>query len=118
MIRNLFLIVFFFFGPALVMFMLRNIILLVRIWLFTRVQRRNQSEVIDITPVQPAAISTPRWFYLVAAVLGTATAVAGFMHLQSADSESRQYVPAHVEENGGIVPGYWKMLPPALHPRQ
>jgi len=108
MIRNLLLAIVFFFGPALLLFMLRNILLLLRIWLVARAQR-NQPEIIDITPVErnPA----PRWLYLAAAVLGVATAVAGFMHLQTVDSERRQYVPAHIGEQGQIVQGHWQSLP-------
>ncbi|WP_167631125.1 hypothetical protein [Mariprofundus ferrooxydans] len=111
MIRNLFLALFFFFGPALLMFMLRNIILLLRIWLVVRNQRNQQQDVIDITPVERNR--APRWFYLVAAVLGVASAVAGFMYLQTVDSERRVYVPAHMGQQGEIVPGHWQSLPPA-----
>jgi len=110
MIRTLSLTLFFFFGPALLMFMLRNVILLLRIRSLARSQR-SQPEVIDITPVD--SNPAPRWFYVVAAVLGIASAVAGFIYLQAVDSERRQYVPAHISEQGEIVPGHWQSLPPA-----
>jgi len=111
MIRNLFLALFFFFGPALLLFMLRNIVLLLRIWLAVRSRRNQQPDVIDITPVERNR--APRWFYLAAVVLGVVSAVAGFMYLQRVDSERRQYVPAHMGEQGEIVRGHWQSIPPA-----
>ncbi|HKI62554.1 MAG TPA: hypothetical protein VKA31_09700 [Mariprofundaceae bacterium] len=110
MIRNILVAIVFFFGPALLMFMLRNGILLFRLWLFNRRQRAMQPEVIDITPV-PEKKGASRWFYLLAFLLGLATAVSAFMYLQTADSEPRHYVPAHVGSDGKVVPGKWTDKP-------
>ncbi|TLS65947.1 hypothetical protein FEF65_11535 [Mariprofundus erugo] len=105
MIRNIFLIVVFFFGPALVMFMLRNGLILLRLWLAAR-SRRQQPEIIDVTPVRQTA--APRWFYALAIVLGLIAAAAGFMALQSTATDKRQYIPAHVDAQGELVPGHWQ----------
>ena len=51
MIRSIFVSVLFFFGPALLMFMLRNLFFLTRAWLRLRkIQKKQEHEVIDITP--------------------------------------------------------------------
>jgi len=105
MIRNLFLALFFFFGPALVMFMVRNVLLLLRIWFRARALR-DQPEVIDITPVERTP--APRWFYAAAIVLGLTTAVFGFMRLQGGGAEVRHYIPAHIDAQGELIPGHWQ----------
>ena len=110
MIRNILLAIVFFFGPALLMFMLRNIVLLLRLWLHQRNLRTMEPEVIDITPgveKKPA----PKWFYAMAVALGLAVAVSAFMYLQSVDGEARHYVPAHVGSDGKVMPGHWQNKP-------
>lgn len=103
MIRNLLLAVVFFFGPALLLFMLRNALLLLRLWLR---RRRQEPKVIDVTPVEGGR--APLWFYLLAGLTGLAAAVSVFMYLQQTQSQVvRQYVPAHIGEDGRIVPGHW-----------
>lgn len=101
MIRNLLVALLFFFGPALLMFMLRNIVLLMRLRL-----RSRQPDVIDVTPVGERR--APVWFYVLAGIVGLAAAIAAFLYLQNhTPRESRIYVPAHVGEDGHIVPGHW-----------
>lgn len=87
------------------MFMLRNGLILLRLWFAAR-SRRQQQEIIDVTPVSQT--EAPRWFYVLAVILGLIAATAGFMMLQSSDSNPRQYVPAHVDEHGELVPGHWQ----------
>ncbi len=110
MIRNILLAIVFFFGPALLMFMLRNIVLLLRLRLQQRRQHHGSPEVIDITPTIEKKTAS-RWFYAFAAGLGIAVAVSAFMYLQSVDGEVRHYVPAHVSEDGKLVPGHWQNKP-------
>jgi len=110
MIRNVLLAIVFFFGPALLMFLLRNAVLLLRLWLYHRNNRTLEPEVIDVTPV-PEKSPASRWFYLVAGLLGLAAAVSVFMYLQSVDGELRHYVPAHVASDGKVVPGHWESKP-------
>jgi hypothetical protein len=110
MIRNLLVAIFFFFGPALLLFMLRNAFLLFRLWLVARQKKSQEPEVIDITPVKPA---TPIWFYIAAGVLGLASAAAIFLYLQSVDDTVPQhYIPAYTDDSGRIVPGHWQPIEP------
>jgi sterol desaturase/sphingolipid hydroxylase (fatty acid hydroxylase superfamily) len=110
MIRNLLVAIFFFFGPALLMFMLRNVFLLLRIWRVARQKKSQEPEVIDITPVKP---QTPMWFYIAAGVLGLASAISVFLYLQSIDDMLPQhYVPAYTDDSGQVVPGRWQPTEP------
>jgi len=109
MIRNLLVAIFFFFGPALLMFMLRNAFLLLRIWQVARQKESRQPEVIDITPVKP---QTPMWFYILAGLVGLACAVSAFLYLQSDDMVPQRYIPAYTDESGRIVPGRWQPAEP------
>lgn len=111
MIRNLLIAIFFFFGPALMMFMLRNALLLLRMWLRVRQKREQQGKVIDITPV--ADKRAPTWFYALVVLVSLTCAVSVFIFLQSDfEAESRRYVPAHVSEEGKVVPGHWEQRTP------
>jgi len=110
MIRNILVAIVFFFGPALLLFMLRNVILLLRLWLHSHRLRNLEPEVIDITPV-PEKTAAPRWFWLVALLLGLGAAVSAFMYLQSMETEPRHYVPAHISSDGKVVPGKWTDKP-------
>jgi hypothetical protein len=106
MIRSLFVSLFFFFGPALLMFMLRNLLLLWRL----RAQRREQQpEVIDIKPVDERK-RAPNWFYALVVAISLASAVTMFLYLQehSDQGEVRHYVPAHIDAAGRLVPGHWQ----------
>lgn len=110
MIRSLFVSLFFFFGPALLLFMLRNLTLLLLLRAKNRRERAREPEVIDITPVDKER--APNWFYALVVAISLASAVTVFMHLQhKADTEVNHYVPAHMDEAGNLVPGHWQQAP-------
>ncbi|OIO74568.1 MAG: hypothetical protein AUJ57_02000 [Zetaproteobacteria bacterium CG1_02_53_45] len=112
MIRNLLVSILFFVGPALLMFMARNIVLMTLIWLKNRQRRELQQEVIDITPIHHHI--HPNWFVIAVAVVSLGCAVTVFMELQRMDDVvSQQYVPAHMSESGKIIPGHWEPKAPA-----
>jgi len=106
MIRELLISIFFFFGPALVMLMLRNGVLVLRLWLKSRQQRARAQQIIDITPVDKNR--APKWFYIMVVVISLMSAVTVFMHLEKGGAEVHQYVPAHIDASGHIVPGGWR----------
>ncbi len=103
MIRNVLIVIVFFFGPALVMLMLRALLPLVAGWLRAR---RAAREVIDVTPRKRAL---PRWFWPLALMLGAASAAWAWQALDQAGppAEGRVYVPAHLGKDGRLVPGHW-----------
>ncbi len=107
MIRSLFVALFFFFGPALLLFMLRNLTLLLLLRAKNKHEKAQQPEVIDITPVKKDR--APNWFYAIVIIVSLASAVTVFIHLQQSDDATiKHYVPAHVDESGNIVTGGWK----------
>ena len=111
MIRNLLIAIFFFFGPALMMFMLRNALLLLRLWLKARHHQEQQAKIIDITPKEDKR--APLWFYVPVVLVSLGCAVSVFLFLHSDfEVESRRYVPAHVGEDGKVVPGHWEPVKP------
>ncbi len=102
MIRNLLVSILFFIGPALLMMLARNLLL--------ALLRRRQPEVIDVTPVsENEKRRVPRWFYLMVIVISLISSVVVFSQLQeSREAEKQQYIPAHVNGSGVLVPGHWK----------
>ena len=107
MIRSFLVSIFFFVGPALLMFMLRNIAMMMLIWMKNKQRRARQQEVIDVTPIHHHI--HPNWFVIIVVIVSMFCAVTVFMKLQSSDDvEPHQYVPAHMGESGEIVPGGWK----------
>ena len=118
MIRNLFVAIFFFFGPALLMFMMRNIVLLTLLWLKKKQKEAHEHpEVIDITPIHKQR--HPNWFIIVVVIISLFCAVSVFIQLQKADDVAQhQYVPAYTDEAGNIVPGDWKPVGPPPPPDQ
>jgi len=107
MIRSIFVSLFFFFGPALLLFMLRNLVLLLLLRAKHRREKAPEPEVIDITPVDKER--APNWFYALVAVISLAIAVTVFMQIEKkVDVEVQQYVPAHTDASGNIVTGDWK----------
>ena len=107
MIRSLFVSLFFFFGPALLLFMLRNITLLLLLRAKNKQQKEQEPEVIDITPVEKDR--APTWFYALVVAISLACAVTVFINLQNGDTEIQKYVPAHMDESGNIAPSDWKL---------
>ncbi len=109
MIRNLLIAVFFFFGPALLMFVARNMIMLGLLWLKTRHKREQEHKVIDITPIHKHG--HPNWYIIIVVIVSLTCAVAVFMELQKSDDvEPQQYVPAYTDDSGQVVPGHWQPI--------
>jgi len=107
MFRNILISIFFFFGPAVLMLILRNAVLLMLLYARNRQRRAREQDVIDITPVNQKRV--PNWFYIGVVLISLACAVSVFIVLQySPDAEQKQYVPAHTDSSGHIVPGHWK----------
>ncbi len=104
MIRNIFVSALFFFGPALLMFMLRNLFLFLRVWLRLRRMRREQEhDIIDITPHKRSSPSL--LFNITAIVVGVVCAFLAWQEMNSAPGKELRYVPAYVNEKGELVPG-------------
>lgn len=108
MIRNIF-ITLIFFGPALLMFVLRHFFLLVKVWLTIR-KHRQQDQVIDITP-HPAKTSPGKLFITVSLLVGLTCAVWVWMEMQHPPQPDMRYVPAYTDSNGNIVPGHYEPVP-------
>jgi len=106
MIRNILTVIVFFFGPAILMFMLRNLFLFLKAWLSMRDARNAEPEVIDITP--KPAVAIPAWFKLLAVLVGLLSAGLAWQLLSSGVEPQRHYVPAYVDQQGKIVPGHWE----------
>lgn len=108
MIRSIFVSALFFFGPAILMFMLRNLFLFSRAWLrLRRAQKKQEAEIIDITPHKHGSPSM--LFNIAAIAVGLICAFLAWQEMTSGPEEKQQYVPAHVNEQGKIIPG--KMEP-------
>ncbi len=108
MIRNIIVTLLFFFGPALLMFVLRNVFLF---WKLRRTMETRQPDIIDITPKSPSA---PSHFFL-ASVIAVGLISAYFAYTQLTMDRAipqTQYVPAHINAQGELVPGQ-RMEPPA-----
>ncbi len=104
MIRSLIIAIFFFFGPAILMFAARNLLQMLPRWLE---RRRQEKTIIDVTPVDEHA--TPRWFYLLVLLVSLSSAVTIFITLQRHSTPPpRIYVPAHSDPSGNIIPGHWQ----------
>jgi len=106
MIRNILTVIVFFFGPALLMFMLRNLFLLSLAYLQLRRQRPLEPEIIDVTP--RTAQGAPLWFKAMALLVGLLCASAAWYYLNADSEESMRYVPAYMDEQGKVVPGHWE----------
>ncbi|MDT8375929.1 MAG: hypothetical protein RQ867_04225 [Mariprofundaceae bacterium] len=104
MIRSILVAALFFFGPALLMFMLRNMFFLFRAWLRLRkLKKMQEHEVIDITPHKHGSPSM--LFNIAAIVVGLICAFLAWQEMGSGPEQRMHYVPAHVDEQGKIVPG-------------
>ncbi|MFC1568001.1 hypothetical protein ACFL3K_02235 [Pseudomonadota bacterium] len=105
MIRSIFVSALFFFGPALLMFLLRNLFFLSRAWLrLRRIQKMHEHEVIDITPHKHHG-SPSMFFNITAIVVGLICAFLAWQEMSSGPEQRMHYVPAHVDTSGKIVPG-------------
>jgi len=111
MIRNLLIAVFFFFGPALLMFVARNLFMLALLWLKMRHKREQEHKVIDITPIHNHR--HPNWYVIIVVIVSLTCAVTVFMELQkSVDVVPQQYVPAYTDDSGKIIQGHWEPKAP------
>ena len=110
MIRRLLVAAVFFFGPMLLMFMLRGLGQLFRLWLAERRRRRAQPEIIDISPRMQARASPG---FIVVAILAGALSAYWAWHYtqQKVGNLDLQYVPAHLDAEGHLVPGHTKPEP-------
>ncbi|MFQ5355283.1 MAG: hypothetical protein ACE5DY_02115 [Mariprofundaceae bacterium] len=107
MIRNIFLSFLFFFGPAMLMFLLRYLGLFLRLWFMARKMRGQQEpEVIDITPKKPHPPSTA--FIIFTFVISLIIAVLVWQRLGGDAEVGKNYVPARVSEQGRVVPGHYE----------
>jgi len=111
MFRNLLVSILFFIGPALLMFIARNMIMIGMLWLKTRHEQEREQKVIDITPIHNHR--HPNWYVIIVVIISMVCAVTVFMKLQNADDVApHEYVPAYTDDSGNIVPGHWKPKAP------
>jgi len=104
--KSIFISLLFFFGPVLLMFALRYIGLLVRFWLLWRRQKRHGPDVIDITPRKPHPPSIR--FVILAIAVGLIIAGLVWNRLSEKNEHADTYVPAHVNQEGHLVPGHFQ----------
>ncbi len=108
MIRSIFVSMLFFFGPAMLMFMLRNLFLFSRAWFrLKQAQKKQEAEIIDVTPQKHGSPSV--LFNISAIIIGLTCAILAWQKMTSAPEEKQYYVPAHVNEEGKVIPG--KLVP-------
>jgi len=101
--RYLFLTLLGFFGPALLMLLLRLT------WFYMRAQwqqklskRQNEPEIIDVTPIHKKRISKPFIFlWLLVSILCTAFLV---WQIDDTPAPKQTYIPAHIDAEGNFVP--------------
>jgi len=120
MIRNIIVALLFFFGPALLMMLLRNVFLF---WQFKqRLKRRHPDiiditpdhnpDMIDITPQQHQPTSPSRFFIASALTVGLVFAWLAWSQMHSLPPEGGvQYVPAHIDKQGKLVDGHYIQKP-------
>jgi len=96
----------FFFGPVLLMFALRYLGQMLRIWLLWRRQKKHGKDVIDITPRTPHPPSIR--FIIFAVVVGLMISGLVWQRLTDEDGRGSIYVPAHTGNDGNLVPGHFR----------
>jgi len=108
MMRSILISALFFFGPAILMFLLRNLFLFLRVWLrLRRLRKQQDADVIDITPHKHGSPSM--LFNVAAIIVGLTCAFLAWQEMTSAPEAEQRYVPAYVDEYGNVVPG--RMVP-------
>jgi len=109
MIRDLLVAAVFFFGPMLVMFVLRNLASVFSLWLVLRRQQRLQPKVIDVSPTVDRSPSLA--FVALAILVGVLSAYTAWYHTRQETGHklNLQYVPAHLDDHGRVIPG--KLVP-------
>jgi len=104
--RSIFVSALFFFGPVILIFIVRHLGLLLHLWLAYRKEHREAENVIDVTPGKPHPPS--RTFILIAIVAGFAFAWMAWNHIGEEPEGDKQYVPAQMGEQGKVIPGQLK----------
>jgi len=101
--RVLFLSMLFFFGPGLLLLMLRG---LFRLYRYRLLQQRmhHAGEVIDISPHHPLAPPS-RWFIALAVGLGLFAALWAWRNFSAEPNTDSVYRPAYLDAYGEVVPG-------------
>ena len=102
MIRNSIISLLFFFGPALLMLLLRNVFLF---WQFRQRINKQHPDIIDITPKHQK--TPPSRFFLASAItVGLIFAWLSWSQMHDHPSpETRQYIPAHIDKDGNLIDG-------------
>lgn len=104
MLRSLLVSLFFFFGPAVLLFLLRTVFLMLRYqWHMRKVRAAEEANVIDITPHHKRKPSN--LFVAVAITVGLISAILVWLEMQGHEPQKMKYIPAHVNEQGVTVPG-------------
>ena len=113
MFRNLLVSIVFFIGPALLMFIARNMVMIGLHWLKVRKQQeQEEAKIIEITPIHNHI--HPNWYVIAVVIISLFCAVTVFLELQrSVDVAPHEYVPAYTDDSGHIVPGQWQPKAPA-----
>lgn len=106
--KSILISLLFFFGPVILLFVLRYGALFLRAWLLMRRQQGGGPDVIDITPTpshKPSII-----FIVLAIAIGLLTAVLAWQRITGpADQhKGKVYIPAHVDQQGKLVPGHFQ----------
>jgi len=109
MIRSIIVTLFFFFGPALLMLLLRNIFLF---WQFRRGLNRQDPDIIDITPNKHQKTPPSRFFLASAITVGLIFAWLAWSQMHSLPPhEGLQYIPAHINQEGKLVDAHYSPHP-------
>jgi len=109
MIRNIIVTLLFFFGPALLMMLLRNLFLF---WQFKKSLKRQHPDIIDITPQKHQQTPPSRFFLASAITVGLVFAWLAWSQMHSLPPQgSMQYVPAHINKAGELVDGHYIQKP-------
>ena len=111
MFRNLLVSIVFFIGPALLLFIARNMVLIGLLWLKSRHKKELEHKIIDVTPIHNHI--HPNWFVIIVVIISMTCAVTVFIELQKTDDvDPQQYVPAYTDDSGKIIPGHWEPKAP------
>ncbi len=100
MIRNIIVTLLFFFGPALLMFVLRNMFFF---WKLRQAMKKRQPDIIDITPQKP---NPPSHFFIASIIIiGLISAYFAYSQItMNHEVPQTQYIPAHINAQGELVP--------------
>jgi len=108
MMRSIIISALLFFGPAMLMFVFRRLFLIARLWFkLRRLRQQQEHDVIDITPHRHGS---PSMLFNIAAILvGLICAFLAWHEMNQEPEATGKYVPAHVDDQGKVIPG--KMVP-------